>query len=99
MVSSDSSTFSTVRQKKIINSFVRFLEESEDTKKSFQNYLTFSLSELKVTPSFCFPFKIPDDPTASNMYKEAKLVVIKQFFLNIPSQFFFALIIETLMEK
>ena len=22
-----------------------------------------SLSELKVTPSFCFPFKIPDDPT------------------------------------
>ena len=27
-----------------------------------------SLSELKVTPSFCFPFKIPDDPTATSMY-------------------------------
>ena len=27
-----------------------------------------SLSELKVTPSFCFPIKIRDDPTASNKY-------------------------------
>jgi hypothetical protein len=28
-----------------------------------------SLSELKVTtPSFCFPFKIPDDLTATNNY-------------------------------
>ena len=27
-----------------------------------------SLSELKVTPIFCFPFKIPDDPTASTKY-------------------------------
>ena len=25
-----------------------------------------SLSELKVTPSFCFAFKIPDDVTASS---------------------------------
>ena len=25
-----------------------------------------SLSELKVTLSFCFPFKTPDDPTATN---------------------------------
>ena len=24
-----------------------------------------SLSELKVTPSFCLPFKIPDNPTAT----------------------------------
>ena len=30
--------------------------------------MTFSLSELKVTPSFCFPFKIPDDPTTSTVY-------------------------------
>ena len=30
----------TVRQKKT-NLFVRFLEESEDTEKSFRNYLTF----------------------------------------------------------
>ena len=27
-----------------------------------------TLSELKVTPNFCFPFKIPDDPTAINMH-------------------------------
>ena len=27
-----------------------------------------SLSELKVTPSFCFPIKIRDDRTASNGY-------------------------------
>ena len=27
-----------------------------------------SLSELKVLPSFCFAFKIPDDVTASNNY-------------------------------
>ena len=26
-----------------------------------------SLSELKVTPSFCFPIKIRDDLTASNI--------------------------------
>jgi hypothetical protein len=29
-----------------------------------------SLSELKVTPSFCFPFKIPDNPTATIIYKD-----------------------------
>ena len=28
-----------------------------------------SLSELKVLPSFCFAFKIPDDVAASNTYK------------------------------
>ena len=27
-----------------------------------------SLSELKVIPSFCFAFKIPDDVTATNTY-------------------------------
>ena len=27
-----------------------------------------SLSELKVLPSFCFAFKIPDDVAASTMY-------------------------------
>ena len=25
-----------------------------------------SLSKSKVTPSFCFPLKIPDDPTTTN---------------------------------
>ena len=38
---------------------------------SFENFVKSmppSLSELKVTPSFCFPFKIPDDPTATVIY-------------------------------
>ena len=30
--------------------------------------MTPSLSELKVTPSFCFPFKISDNRTASDRY-------------------------------
>ena len=30
--------------------------------------MPFSLSELKVMPSFCFAFKIPDDVTATNTY-------------------------------
>ena len=42
---------------------------------SFENFIKSmppSLSELKVTPSFCFPFKIPDDPTASSKYTDPK---------------------------
>ena len=38
---------------------------------SFENFVKLvspSLSELKVTPSFCFPFKIRDDPTASTKH-------------------------------
>jgi hypothetical protein len=38
---------------------------------SFENFMKSmppSLSELKVTPIFCFPFKILDNPTASNNY-------------------------------
>ena len=34
---------------------------------SFENFV--NLSELKVTPSFCFAFKIPDDVAASNVYR------------------------------
>ena len=30
--------------------------------------MTPSLSESKVKPIFCFPVKIPDDPTATNRY-------------------------------
>ena len=32
-----------------------------------------SLSELKVLPSFCFAFKIPDDVAASIIYSMIKL--------------------------
>ena len=38
---------------------------------SFENIvksMPTSLSEWKVTPSFCFPFKISDNPTASKVY-------------------------------
>ena len=38
---------------------------------SFENFVKLmppSLSELKVTPSFCFAFKIPNDPTATKLY-------------------------------
>ena len=38
---------------------------------SFENFVKSmppSLSELKATPSFCFPFKIPDNPTATRLY-------------------------------
>ena len=38
---------------------------------SFENFVKSmppSLSELKVTPSFCFAFKIRDDVAASNIY-------------------------------
>ena len=38
---------------------------------SFENFVKSmppSLSELKVIPSFCFAFKIPDDVTATNTY-------------------------------
>ena len=37
---------------------------------SFENFVKSmqpSLSELKVTPSFCFPFKIPGDPTTTSI--------------------------------
>ena len=35
-----------------------------------------SLSELKVTTSFCFAFKIPDDMTASSKYTENPMSII-----------------------
>jgi hypothetical protein len=38
---------------------------------SFENFVKSmppSLSELKVIPSFCFAFKIPDDVTATTNY-------------------------------
>ena len=34
--------------------------------ENFVKTMTSYLSKLKGTPSFCFAFKIPDDPTATN---------------------------------
>ena len=39
--------------------------------ENFVKSITSCLSKLKVTPSFCFAFKIPDNPTASNEASEA----------------------------
>ena len=49
---------------------------------SFENFVKSmppSLSELKVTPSFCFPFKIPDDPTATIIYCERIITLLCPF--------------------
>ena len=35
--------------------------------ENFVKSVTFCLSKLKVTPSFCFAFKIPNDPTTTNI--------------------------------
>ena len=59
---------------------------------SFENFVKSmpqSLSELKVTPSFCFAFKIPDDVTASNVYMYSRTFFGS--FLNRPS----ALVVES----
>ena len=35
-----------------------------------------SLSELKVLPSFCFPFKIPDDRAVTNIYVVNEITIL-----------------------
>ena len=47
---------------------------------SFENFVKSmppTLSELKVTPSFCFAFKIPDDVTASKLYSNFSKEIIQ----------------------
>ena len=41
--------------------------------EDFVKFLSPSLSELKVTPNFCFALKFRDDPTASNAYMKPVL--------------------------
>ena len=56
-------TLHLVRQMEIICFYIDVV--------SFENFVKSmppSLSELKVIPSFCFAFKIPDDVTAMNRY-------------------------------
>ena len=38
--------------------------------------------KLKVTPSFCFAFKIPDDPTATSKYLFTFYTVYSMLFLH-----------------
>jgi hypothetical protein len=49
---------------------------------SFENFVKSmppSLSELKVTPSFCFAFKIPDDVAASTLYTYFSIYLKQNF--------------------
>ena len=49
---------------------------------SFENFVKSmqpSLSELKVTPGFCFAFKIPDDVAASTLYVEKFNLYLKDY--------------------
>ena len=45
--------------------------------ENFEKSMLPSLSELKVTPSFCFPIKIRDDRTASNRHVQIGLTMFK----------------------
>ena len=58
------------KKQRIYDNFYEFASEALHI-FNFENFvksMTSCLSELKVTPSFCFPFKIPDDPTATTTY-------------------------------
>ena len=58
---------------------------------SFENFVKSmlpSLSELKVTPSFCFPFKIPDHPTATKHGRLKVHPLLSQSGLNWGSIYF-----------
>ena len=47
---------------------------------SFVKSMPPSLMELKATPSFWFPFKIPDDPTATNSYSYMYMIIHMYLF-------------------
>ena len=52
---------------------------------SFENFVKSmppSLSELKVLPSFCFPIKIRDDPTASNLEAINSSILLNSLFFK-----------------
>ena len=48
--------------------------------ENFVKSMMSCLSKLKVTPIFCFPFKIPDDPTATSMYIFASVSNLQKLF-------------------
>ena len=57
------------KKQRIYNYFYEFASEALHI-VIFENFIksmTSCLSKLKVTFSFCFAFKIPDDPTATNI--------------------------------
>ena len=59
------------KKQRIYDYFSEFASEAQHI-VIFENLvksMTSCLSKLKVTPSFCFGFKISDDPTATSLYK------------------------------
>ena len=46
--------------------------------ENFVKSMTSCLSKLKVTSNFCYPFKIPDDPTAST--KQSTVMCFQQLY-------------------
>ena len=58
------------KKQRIYHCFYEFASEALHIVifEKFVKSMTSCLSKLKVTPSFCFPIKIPDGPTATNMY-------------------------------
>ena len=63
------------KKQKIYDYFSKFANEALHI-VIFENFIKSTsscLSELKVTPSFCFPITIRDNPTASNMYSNTEL--------------------------
>jgi hypothetical protein len=62
--------YNFAQKQRIYNYFYEFASEALHV-VIFENFLksmTSFLSKLKVTPSFCFTFKIPDEPTATTTY-------------------------------
>ena len=56
---------------------------------SLENFLKSmppSLWKLKVTPSFCFPFKIPDNPIATNIMCKCISGVLEEYWAGISSK-------------
>ena len=58
--------------------------------ENFVKSMTSWSSKLKVTPSFCFAFKIPDEVTASIMYMEVSNSILLQggLAIMVVSKFF-----------
>ena len=56
------------KKQRIYDCFYEFASEALhiDIFENFVESMTPCLSKLKVTPSFCFTFKIPDNPTATD---------------------------------
>ena len=64
------------KKQRICNYFYEFASEALHIVifENFVKSITSCLSKLKVTPSFCFTFKIPDDPTASSIQQSRILL-------------------------